>query len=215
MTSGERVRYIRKYFDLTLDKFGERLGVGKTAISKIEKGENRLSEQMAIAICRTYHINYEWLKNEVGEMFADTSAALNPLTQGERVKAIRKSLGITLAQFGDKVGLKKSALSLIETGKNKLTEQTTLAICNTYQVNYKWLINGEGDIFVAPVSDLDNLCAKYNLDDMDRVLLDMYINLPPASRNLLKNSLHNSILAIMLSGNVDVTELAKMFQKAD
>lgn len=215
MTSGERVRQVRKYFELTLEEFGKKLGVTKTAILKIEKCERKLTEQMAVAICRTYHVNYEWLKNEVGEMFADTSAALNPLTQGERVKAIRKSLGITLAQFGDKVGLKKSALSLIETGKNKLTEQTTLAICNTYQVNYKWLINGEGDIFVAPVSDLDNLCAKYNLDDMDRVLLDMYINLPPASRNLLKNSLHNSILAIMLSGNVDVTELAKMFQKAD
>lgn len=215
MTSGERVRYIRKYFDLTLDKFGEKLGVTKVAISNIEKGNRGLTEQMATAICRTYNVNYEWLKNEVGEMFADTSAALNPLTQGERVKAIRKSLGITLAQFGDKVGVTRVTMSRIESGSRNLTEQMALAICNAYQVNYKWLINGEGDMFVAPVSDLDNLCTKYNLDDMDRVLLDMYINLPPVSRDLLKNSLHNSILAIMLSGNVDVTELAKMFQTAE
>ena len=36
MTQGERVREIRKKLGLTLEKFGERLGVGKTAISNIE-----------------------------------------------------------------------------------------------------------------------------------------------------------------------------------
>ena len=39
MTQGERVKEIRKNLGLTLEKFGNRLGVGKTAISKIEKGE--------------------------------------------------------------------------------------------------------------------------------------------------------------------------------
>ena len=36
MTQGERVREIRKALGLTLEKFGDKLGVGKTAISKIE-----------------------------------------------------------------------------------------------------------------------------------------------------------------------------------
>ena len=36
MTQGERVKEIRRSLKLTLEKFGERLGVGKTAISKIE-----------------------------------------------------------------------------------------------------------------------------------------------------------------------------------
>ena len=43
MTQGERVKAIRKELNLTLEKFGDRLGVGKTAISKIEKGENKLT----------------------------------------------------------------------------------------------------------------------------------------------------------------------------
>ena len=45
MTPGERVKLVRKKLNLTLDRFGGKLGVGKTAISKIEKGENRSEER--------------------------------------------------------------------------------------------------------------------------------------------------------------------------
>ena len=41
MAQGERIKELRKALNLTLEKFGERLGVGKTAISKLEKGEKR------------------------------------------------------------------------------------------------------------------------------------------------------------------------------
>lgn len=71
MTQGERVKEIRKTLGLTLDKFGEKLGVGKTAISKIEKGENNLTEQMTKAICREFSVDYIFLTTGEGEMFVD------------------------------------------------------------------------------------------------------------------------------------------------
>ena len=71
MTQGERVKAIRATLKLTLEKFGEKLGVGKTAISKIEKGERSLTVQMMKAICREYKVNYEYLKNGIGEMFVE------------------------------------------------------------------------------------------------------------------------------------------------
>ena len=52
MTQGDRVRNVRTALSLTLEKFGEKLGVGKTAISKIEKSERSLTDQMAKSICR-------------------------------------------------------------------------------------------------------------------------------------------------------------------
>lgn len=72
MTQGERVKDIRKTLGLTLDKFGEKLGVGKTAISKIEKGENNLTEQMTKAICREFGVDYIWLTTGDGNMFVDS-----------------------------------------------------------------------------------------------------------------------------------------------
>lgn len=62
----ERVKELRKTLDLTMEKFGEKLGVGKTAISKIEKGENNLSDQMFKSICREFNVNEEWLRTGEG-----------------------------------------------------------------------------------------------------------------------------------------------------
>ncbi len=71
MTKGERVLEIRKELKMTLEEFGGKLGVTKTTISRIEKGVNNLTDQMATSICRTYNVNYEWLIYEKGDMFTD------------------------------------------------------------------------------------------------------------------------------------------------
>lgn len=65
----ERVHQIRAALNLTLEKFGKRLGVTKVAISNIEKGHRKLTEQMRKSICREYLINEEWLQTGNGEMF--------------------------------------------------------------------------------------------------------------------------------------------------
>ena len=36
------------------------------------------------------------------------------MTQNERVKEVRKTLGLTLEKFGDRLGIKKAAVSKIE-----------------------------------------------------------------------------------------------------
>lgn len=64
-----RIKELRKALNLTLEKFGNRLGVSKTAISKLEKGENNVTDQMFKSICREFNVNEEWLRNGTGEMF--------------------------------------------------------------------------------------------------------------------------------------------------
>ena len=76
------------------------------------------------------------------------------MTQGERVKVIRKSLGLTLEKFGEKLGVGKTAISLIESGKNNLTEQMAKAICREFKVNYIWLTTGEGEMFIESNDDI-------------------------------------------------------------
>ena len=68
MAQGERVKEVRKALGFTLEKFGERLGVGKTAVSKIEHEQCALTDQMAKSICREFIINEEWLRTGSGEM---------------------------------------------------------------------------------------------------------------------------------------------------
>lgn len=79
MTQGERVKVIRKELNLTLEKFGKSLGVGKTAISKIENNERNLTDQMIISICREFNVRKEWLVDGYGEMFI-------PLSRDEQIE---------------------------------------------------------------------------------------------------------------------------------
>ena len=69
----ERVREIRKELNLTMDKFGERIGIKKSAVSLIEKGTNALTEQTMKSICREFNVNEHWLRTGKGEMFLDLS----------------------------------------------------------------------------------------------------------------------------------------------
>lgn len=69
MTQGERVKKLRKSLNLTLEKFGENLGVKRNAISQIETGRNALSNQMLKSICREYGVREEWLRDGIGEPF--------------------------------------------------------------------------------------------------------------------------------------------------
>lgn len=65
----------------------------------------------------------------------------------ERIKELRKSLGLTLEKFGKPLGIKKSGLSLIENGKSNVTDQMFVSICREYNVNPTWLRTGEGEMF--------------------------------------------------------------------
>lgn len=75
----ERVRKLRKELGLTLEKFGERLGVKKNTVSQWENGTNDISDHVFKSICREFDVNEEWLRDGTGEMFRvhdDETAAL-------------------------------------------------------------------------------------------------------------------------------------------
>ena len=70
----ERVKELRKALGLSGEKFGERLGITRSAISDIERGRNSLSEGNILSICREFNVNEEWLRNGNGEMFIETKS---------------------------------------------------------------------------------------------------------------------------------------------
>ena len=92
MTIGERIKELRKSLNLTLEEFGKKLGVGKTAISKLEKSERNLTDQMALSICREFNVREEWLRDGTGDMFEpaaldelDALAKEDGLSEGEKI----------------------------------------------------------------------------------------------------------------------------------
>lgn len=77
MSISERVKYLRKdLLKLTQSEFGEKLGIGKAAISRIESNLSQLTEQNMKLICKEFHVNYIWLKEGEGEVFSTVEKSL-------------------------------------------------------------------------------------------------------------------------------------------
>lgn len=119
------------------------------------------------------------------------------MTQGERIRLIRKELNLTLEKFGEKLGVQRSAVSKIERGERGLTDQMIISICREFNVNYDYLVDGEGEMFDdLPETIMDELCLQYRLDDFDRAIIEMYIHLPEAARAAAKSEIVKMIKKI-------------------
>ncbi|MCI8315782.1 MAG: helix-turn-helix transcriptional regulator [Lachnospiraceae bacterium] len=65
MTINERVKEVRKLEELTMESFGNKLGVGRSAISNIENNKRNVTDQMIKSICREFGYNEEWLRDGI------------------------------------------------------------------------------------------------------------------------------------------------------
>lgn len=65
----ERIKSIRKERDLSMEKFGERIGLKKNSVSQIESGVNNPSETVIKSICREFKVNETWLRTGEGEPY--------------------------------------------------------------------------------------------------------------------------------------------------
>ena len=72
MTENERVKEVRKTLNLTLEKFGERIGVTRGSMSNIENGNRNLTEQMTKSICREFGVDYMGLTTGEVVLFVET-----------------------------------------------------------------------------------------------------------------------------------------------
>ena len=65
----------------------------------------------------------------------------------KRIGQLRKSLGLTQKQFGEKIGVQRGTVTNYELGRNIPTETVRLMICKIYGVRREWLETGEGEMF--------------------------------------------------------------------
>lgn len=116
------------------------------------------------------------------------------MTQGERIREVRKTLGLTLEKFGEKIGMKKNSVSQIENGKNSVTEQVVKSICREFNVDYMWLTTGDGEMFIDNDDDF--------IERIDRIMAGE----DEARKNLFKFMLELS--------DDDIAALDRLMKKA-
>ena len=103
------------------------------------------------------------------------------MTTGEKIKSLRKLLGLTQTELGEKVGVKKNAVSKWECGRvEDIPTSTVKALANLFSVPTSYLIDDDVDNKKAPIltgedecdvaRDLESFVAK--LETGDAVMFD-------------------------------------------
>lgn len=123
----ERLKLLRKELKLSQEDFGKRVGVSNTAISKLEKAERNVTDQMILSVCREFNVNEEWLRTGAGEMFilldkedeltAWFGSLVNPNNDNEFMKKFVHML--SKLDVTDWKVLEKMALLMVEEEKDK------------------------------------------------------------------------------------------------
>lgn len=103
----------------------------------------------------------------------------------DRIRLLRNTLGLTAEAFGDAIGIVRSAVSNIETGRRQPTNQLVNSICREFDVNEAWLRTGEGEMFLPkdPDDELSEFMGAVLREDIRtsvrKQLVDLIAHLPP------------------------------------
>ncbi|MCI5563641.1 MAG: helix-turn-helix transcriptional regulator [Intestinimonas massiliensis] len=71
----------------------------------------------------------------------------------ERIKELRKALGLTQQDFADRIGSVQNTITGYETGRRAPSNQVVALICREFNVNENWLRTGEGQMFIQVSRD--------------------------------------------------------------
>lgn len=77
----------------------------------------------------------------------------------ERLKELRKSLGLTQQEFADRLHIKRTNIGNYEVGVSLPPDSVVALICREFNVSEEWLRNGTGEMFI-PMS-LDEEIASF------------------------------------------------------
>ena len=76
----------------------------------------------------------------------------------ERIKQLRKHLGLNQTEFGARIGVKQTTIAGYERGASTPLDAVVSALCREFNVSERWLREGEGEMFL-PQDDSDELMA--------------------------------------------------------
>lgn len=83
----DRIKRVRSELGLNQSEFGKKISISRSAVWKIENGENTPSEQTLKLICNEFGISYTWLTEGTGSMYSeldkDSMAKINDIMIGE------------------------------------------------------------------------------------------------------------------------------------
>lgn len=109
----------------------------------------------------------------------------------DRIALVRKATGLTQEKFGERLGLSRNFMWMIENGTRTPSDRTIGDICREFNVNETWLRTGEGEMRIQ-FSESEKI-AKFltqivttECDDFKKRFIEMLADLKPEEWKLLE-----------------------------
>jgi transcriptional regulator with XRE-family HTH domain len=125
---------------------------------------------------------------------------------GERLKLLRRKLGLTQVKFAEKLGRSKRSIQEWESGRNEPSERVLRLIEQTFSVNPEWLRHGKGEMFTKPKTvNIDELLEALGImkpEDKEKLkdLIVSYSELTPEEKELYYHEIKAKVLRRKLEG---------------
>lgn len=106
------------------------------------------------------------------------------MTFGERIKNLRKALGLTQQEFADRIGTTRNNIAGYETGRREPSAAAINLIIAKLNVNEEWLRTGEGEMFRQTEEDaVSRLCEELHASDLEAGIIRAYFRIDPKIRD--------------------------------
>jgi transcriptional regulator with XRE-family HTH domain len=109
----ERLKRLRKKLAINQSELAKKLDMAQTSYSKIETGENKLTDKNISLICYVFGVNENWLRTGAGDMFISKDLAETP--EERELLGIFRRLSEDMKEFFLDMGRKLTN----KTGKNQ------------------------------------------------------------------------------------------------
>lgn len=64
----------------------------------------------------------------------------------DRIKKIRKGMGLTQKEFAERLGIKQNTVAAYEMGRIGISDAIIISICREFNINEQWLRTGKGEM---------------------------------------------------------------------
>lgn len=95
----------------------------------------------------------------------------------ERIKEIRKTNKLSQKAFGELLGVSRDVVTNIEYGRVEPKTLLINHICQVFNVNKEWLINGTGDMYIIPLDTIKQAKIVAELNTSDPELMELVENI--------------------------------------
>lgn len=130
----------------------------------------------------------------------------------ERIKELRKALGLTQQEFSERIGVKRNTVAQYEMGRNPPNDTVITLICREFRVSETWLRTGEGEMFLPVDADeeLAQVLAEIKLSDdqLIKAIIKSYWKLDDAGKSVIRQLVADLADAVQEDKAAEETEKA-------